>query len=440
MKRRNRGLTAYQQTLFNKYEIDESYLQTRKQRRACMELLEKIDRNQEVDEKKTIEKIASVFQGSELYKRIASSVTIAALLVTLQSTPVMAQAATKLQTAAAMTSITEQYRDKSVVLDEDSFVNSKAAAYSQEVKATSLHLVAGKAASNVYEPLEANRVLIDEDSDVLYYPKQEAKTLTVIDTSVDGWETLRDGVKSGEILLLEGNEAPIDSILSKLEAMGEIDCLNIISHGDGGRLGFENGTIDSEVLEANRESWKRLSHYLGKDGDIQLFGCNIAKGEEGKKFIEKMAQITGADVAASINPTGAEKQGGNWKLEAVTGEVAGNLPFTKQAISQFSYLLPLTVEDQEFSLSDATFADNGDTVDNSYFSISGKLDSGASAAMAKNSVSAYHYVKHTNTGFQIIVDADGTYLDTFELEDLSLSLSEEAANNGYGIYNIQIKG
>ena len=74
MKRKINNFSTYQQSMFNKYSIDESYLQTGKQRRACLELLEKIDTNQKLDDKTMIEKIAAAFQGSGLHKKVASCV------------------------------------------------------------------------------------------------------------------------------------------------------------------------------------------------------------------------------------------------------------------------------------------------------------------------------------------------------------------------------
>jgi hypothetical protein len=63
-KKNNMNFTSYEQTLFGKYEIDEVYLQTGKQKRVCLELLEKIDKNEAFDEKKLMEKISEAFRGT----------------------------------------------------------------------------------------------------------------------------------------------------------------------------------------------------------------------------------------------------------------------------------------------------------------------------------------------------------------------------------------
>src|SRR5690606_18703064 len=72
------------------------------------------------------------------------------------------------------------------------------------------------------------------------------------------------------------------------------------------------------------------------DGDILLYGCNIGQSDAGQNFIERLAQLTQADVAASTDATGSAAVGGNWMLEAATGRIETMLPFSQAAQVQFS--------------------------------------------------------------------------------------------------------
>jgi hypothetical protein len=58
---------------------------------------------------------------------------------------------------------------------------------------------------------------------------------------------------------------------------------------------------------------------LAKGADLLLYGCNIADGEVGVSFVQKLAGSSGADVAASTDATGAASLGGDWTLEYTTG-------------------------------------------------------------------------------------------------------------------------
>ena len=60
---------------------------------------------------------------------------------------------------------------------------------------------------------------------------------------------------------------------------------------------------------------------LSEQGDILLYGCSVAAGQEGEALIEGLAGLTRADVAASTDPTGPAALGGNWILEAATGPI-----------------------------------------------------------------------------------------------------------------------
>jgi hypothetical protein len=47
----------------------------------------------------------------------------------------------------------------------------------------------------------------------------------------------------------------------------------------------------------------------------------VAEGEAGQAFVERLAQLTGADVAASDDRTGSAALGGDWQLETRTGGI-----------------------------------------------------------------------------------------------------------------------
>ncbi len=54
---------------------------------------------------------------------------------------------------------------------------------------------------------------------------------------------------------------------------------------------------------------------------LYIYGCNVAAGDAGTEFIEKLHQITGANIAASNTVTGNSDLGGNWELEVKIGNI-----------------------------------------------------------------------------------------------------------------------
>ena len=78
-----------------------------------------------------------------------------------------------------------------------------------------------------------------------------------------------------------------------------------------------------------------------------LYGCNVATGV-GQSFISAISSVTGADVAASTNPTGAASLGGDWQLEAATGNIDVADPLNMTGEQQYNALLALT-DDHTFT-------------------------------------------------------------------------------------------
>jgi len=97
-----------------------------------------------------------------------------------------------------------------------------------------------------------------------------------------------------------------------------LDSVSIFSHGSAGRLLLGNSVLSSNTLEVYRPELTAIGAALRPGGDLLLYGCDVAAGDSGLKFITNLAAATGADVAASTNATGAN---GDWILEAQTGAI-----------------------------------------------------------------------------------------------------------------------
>jgi len=100
-----------------------------------------------------------------------------------------------------------------------------------------------------------------------------------------------------------------------------LEAIHVISHGDAGGLWLGSTHLDNGNLADYAGPLSRLGASLAAGGDLLLYGCNVAAGETGLRFIQQLAALTGADVAASNDLTGAAAQGGNWTLESATGPI-----------------------------------------------------------------------------------------------------------------------
>ncbi|MCP4183640.1 MAG: DUF4347 domain-containing protein, partial [Hyphomicrobiales bacterium] len=158
----------------------------------------------------------------------------------------------------------------------------------------------------------------------------EEKPLTeivFIDESVDGFEQLIDSIDpTFEIILLQADVDGIEQIANTLSNRTDIDALHIISHGNRAELML--GTAILTLDSINGEYFDELTvigNALGENADILIYGCNFGEGILGQITSVRLAQITGADIASSVDETGSSDLGGDWELEHTTGEVESDV-------------------------------------------------------------------------------------------------------------------
>ncbi|MFC5695328.1 DUF4347 domain-containing protein [Pseudomonas sp. GCM10022186] len=143
-----------------------------------------------------------------------------------------------------------------------------------------------------------------------------------VDSQVQDYRQLVDGLKPGtEVAVLDANKDGLQQMADYLDGRSRIDAIHILSHGDIGKVQLGNDWLDSGDLAARSELLNAIGQSLGADGDILLYGCQVGANGEGRAFIDGLAAATGADVAASSDPTGAAARGGDWVLEVGQGQV-----------------------------------------------------------------------------------------------------------------------
>ncbi len=136
--------------------------------------------------------------------------------------------------------------------------------------------------------------------------------LYVIDARVADFSSIIAALpQDSEVLVLDAAGDGLDQIAAFLAERESADSLHIISHGASGALYLGSTVLTLDSLDQHAEALARIGQGLTADGDILLYGCNVAQGEAGATFVDRLAALTGADVAASENATG---QDGDWTL------------------------------------------------------------------------------------------------------------------------------
>jgi hypothetical protein len=134
-------------------------------------------------------------------------------------------------------------------------------------------------------------------------------------------------------LALKPGEGVAD-LVRRLEALrpaGGWDRLHLLSHGSDGAVQIGDQVLTSRNLWRQREQLGQLGSVLAPDGDLLVYGCDLAASGAGERLVRKLADFTGADVAASNDPTGSPSFAGrDWQLEYTVGDVdlGGTDPLT----------------------------------------------------------------------------------------------------------------
>ncbi len=170
-------------------------------------------------------------------------------------------------------------------------------------------------------------------------PASATRELLVIDSRLQGAELLAAAAApDARVLMVHPGEDGLQAISQALSGLGRVDSIQILSHGAPGsfQLGSTQFNADDASLAQALGSWKGA---LSADADILLYGCRIGEGIEGQRLVQRLANWTGADVAASDDDTGAATAGGDWTLETRAGTIEHALAIDAGVLAHYASLL-----------------------------------------------------------------------------------------------------
>lgn len=147
------------------------------------------------------------------------------------------------------------------------------------------------------------------------------KNIIFIDSQVSDHEVLMAGFRSmpqTECYVLRAGQDGVLQMEQLLAEFTNLDSIQIISHGAPGVLQLGDILLNNQRLSYYQNQLQAIGSSLNPNGDILLYGCNVAQGHIGLGFVNALAQLTGADIAASDDLTGPEI---NVLLEVATGSV-----------------------------------------------------------------------------------------------------------------------
>lgn len=177
----------------------------------------------------------------------------------------------------------------------------------------------------------------DHTSAALPSPVQE---VLFIDSRVPDLQAIMAAARPGvKVVILDPSESGVAQMAKALEGLHGLASISVVSHGDEGVLLLGNGPLFSGNLEQYQAQLKAIGAALGADGDLLLYGCDVGAGEAGAQFLQALAQLTGADVAASNDSTAGAVRGGDWDLEVTSGQIEATAALDVQALEGYDFSL-----------------------------------------------------------------------------------------------------
>lgn len=178
-------------------------------------------------------------------------------------------------------------------------------------------------------------------------PAYGENEMVFIDAGVDDHENILAGLKDQgvEAFLIESDSDGLEQIAKLVGGRAGLDGIHLVSHGSSGELRLGNASIQESQLNSQySDVLASIGDALALDGDIFIYGCDLASDEAGRDFVQTLSHLTGAEVAASDDITGSSQAGGDWDLEFATGTVQASGVVTSSLRSLVSGTLPVEIQ------------------------------------------------------------------------------------------------
>ncbi|WP_418316906.1 putative Ig domain-containing protein [Piscinibacter sakaiensis] len=183
-------------------------------------------------------------------------------------------------------------------------------------------------------------------------PLAHTREIAFVDASLPDAQQLiadllaqRDAGRVIDVVEIAADADGIALIGEVLAGRSDIGAVHLLVHGSDGAVRLGAVKLDGLALLQRADEIARWAVALTADADLLLYGCEVAGSELGVGFVKDLAMLTGADVAASSDLTGAAALGGNWQLEVRSGAIEAGQALSLQQQGRWQGLLATYIAD-----------------------------------------------------------------------------------------------
>ena len=179
----------------------------------------------------------------------------------------------------------------------------------------------------------------------------QSKELVVVDSATPDYQRLVDDIltqagadRQIEVVMLDATDDGFAQFREILDDYSDLDAVHLISHATDGAISLGASTLNFDTLLSSTSTIKGWGNAFSEDGDLLIYGCNLAASADGQALVDALSRLTGADVAASDDLTGHQSLGGDWELEYRAGDIETEVAVSVDAQQNWGHLLDVAVD------------------------------------------------------------------------------------------------
>ncbi|NRO96572.1 DUF4347 domain-containing protein [Paraburkholderia sp. NMBU_R16] len=166
------------------------------------------------------------------------------------------------------------------------------------------------------------------------------RQVVFINSNVADLQTLVAGLPAGtQYVVLDSTKDGLVQIEQYLQAHPGVSAIHLVSHGATGEFQVGSTWINEADMSTYSAEFAQIGASMKAGGDFLIYGCDVAGNADGKALVQQISSISGLNVAASTDATGAASLGGDWSLEYDAGTVHAGVIFSTASEQNYGHVL-----------------------------------------------------------------------------------------------------
>jgi hypothetical protein len=166
------------------------------------------------------------------------------------------------------------------------------------------------------------------------------KQVVFVNSNVSDLQTLVAGLPAGtQYVVLDSTKDGLLQIEQYLHDHPGVSAIHLVSHGAAGEFQVGSTWINEADWSTYSTEFAQIGASMKAGGDFLIYGCDVAGNADGKALVQQISSISGLNVAASTDATGAATLGGDWVLEYDAGAVHTGVIFSAASEQNYDHVL-----------------------------------------------------------------------------------------------------